>query len=704
MSHPLYLCFLWHMHQPEYRDPLLGRKAVLPWVRFHGIKDYLDMVLLLNEFPSMHQTFNLVPCLIDQLESLATGEKDLYWEMTEKKADELSLEEKDFLLLNFFMAHWTHMVGKFPRYQELLEKRGKTITPAALRRAHHYFTLQDFLDLQCLSNLAWFDPSFQKKFPELKDLVKRHRFTEGDKTVILELQKKILGDIVSTYRAFQEDGKIEITTTPYFHPILPLLCDTQIARVAVPDLPLPKQRFSHPEDARSQLEGSVVHYQKHFGRPPRGLWPSEGSVSEETLQMAIEAGFQWAATDEEILLRTLKKTRDASLLYSPYQFGKGEGKIALLFRDRNLSDAIGFRYAGYPAHDAARDLLGQLRRIKEYFKHEKKPHVVGIILDGENAWEHYANDGNDFLHFLYEGISKDPMLKAVTVSEALTHFETLPSLSSIFPGSWIAGNFRIWIGHPEKNTAWEYLEKARKEILNFSGPEPARQEAQQSLYAAEGSDWNWWYGDDHDSSHKELFDQLFRNHLSHVYLSLGLEIPVHLKAPIRESSKSLSEPTKFFTPILDGRQTSYLEWLQAGHLDLSKQGGSMHRMESFLKHFYYGFNATSFFIRLDFDQTLLEKEKPLLIRLGWKEEAHEIEQEIQQGSFENPRFSTFRFSMGEIIEMGIGWEELEVKEGEELHFSISIVAEEFILERWPPYGSFRVKRPTPEFESTVWSV
>ncbi len=707
MAHPLYICFIWHMHQPEYRDPLLGGKPILPWVRLHGIKDYLDMVLLLSEFPSIHQTFNLVPCLVDQLEGLCRGEKDLYWELSEKKAEALSPEEKELILRNFFTAHWANMVGRFPRYQELLEKRGRQVTTDSLKRARSYFTSQDFLDLQCFLNLVWFDPSFQETLPDLSPLIQKGltgHFTEGDKATLLASQEKILRQILPAYRMSQEEGKIEVSTSPYFHPILPLLCDTQIARVSVPDLPLPEERFRHPEDAKWHLESAVAHYKKHFKCPPRGLWPSEGSVSEEVLDLAALAGFHWAATDEEILFKTLKKPRDPSLLYTFHRYEKGGRGISLLFRDKNLSDMIGFRYAAWSAREAAKDFLGHLRKVRDLYKNDKAPHVVGVILDGENAWEHYANDGRDFLRFLYEGISQEPSLKAVTVSEALEQFETLPSLDTIFPGSWIAGNFRIWIGHPEKNMAWECLEKARQEIVRFSESHPgaAPSKAWQALYAAEGSDWNWWYGEDNASLFDKEFDQLFRNHVSQVYCAIGLEIPPVLQHPIHRAAPSLSEPLRWTTPVLDGKETTYFEWRDVGVFDFSKQGGAMHRAEGFLRRFYYGFNRTTLFFRVDFDQALLKRESPLILRFSFKEGGVLFEQKVEKGRYERDG-QRYACAIDDILEMGIAWELLKAKEGEELLFSISLIEKNLVLEEWPPYSLFRLKRPTQDFESRLWS-
>ena len=279
-DNPLYICFLWHMHQPFYKDPLKGVYR-LPWVRLHGTKDYLDMLEILTEFPAIQQVFNFTPSLLEQLEDYTgNNAKDRFLELTLKNATELSMDDKVFILDNFFLANWDNMIKPFPRYFELLMQRGLHVIQNDIRRAAQYFRNSDFLDLQVLFNLCWIDPLFRDKDLFLKSLIEKGRdFSEEDKNMLIEKQFSILRQIVPRYSETVKTGQIEISVSPFYHPILPLLCDTNTARIAMPDVSLPHKRFSHPEDAEKQIQMGMDYFEKIFKYRPVGMWPSEGSVS-----------------------------------------------------------------------------------------------------------------------------------------------------------------------------------------------------------------------------------------------------------------------------------------------------------------------------------------------------------------------------------------------------------------------------------------
>ncbi|MBI4716130.1 MAG: glycoside hydrolase, partial [Nitrospirae bacterium] len=397
---PLHIAFVWHMHQPYYKDVVTG-KFILPWVRLHGIKDYYDMAAILEDYPAVHQTFNLVPSLMEQIQDYLRGVKDEYQEMTLKPAADLTPTERIFVLRNFFALNWDQMVFPHPRYRDLLEKRGHDGSEKAMERAARRFSTQDLLDLQVWFNLSWFDPLFKDGDPLLRELIRKGTdFTEEEKTAVMEKQLEVLGMILPEYRKLAERGQIEVTASPYYHPILPLLCDTQIARVALPGLPLPKQRFRQPDDARTQIQKAVAFHKSVFGVLPAGMWPSEGSVSEEILPMLTEAGIRWIATDEEILARSLDVHFHRGLgeggavpepLYHPYLLERDNRSLAIIFRDHQLSDLIGFVYSKWDPVKAAEDLIGRLHRIRTDLSGHSDPPLVSIILDGENAWEYYRN-------------------------------------------------------------------------------------------------------------------------------------------------------------------------------------------------------------------------------------------------------------------------------------------------------------------------
>jgi len=363
MSPPLYLAFIWHMHQPYYRDPVTG-ECSMPWVRLHGTKDYLDMVKVLEGFPTIHQTFNLVPSLIDQLEEYLppANLSDHFLDLSRKPAADLTASEKRFLLEWFFLANWDQMVKPYPRYHDLLVKRGLKVHEEAWSDAVKQFKVQDCLDLQVWFNLAWIDPWLRQQDPQLAALeAKGSQFTEADKQLVLSKHLDILQQILPVYRAAQERGQIELTTSPYYHPIVPLLCDVRQAQVALPHLPLPQLAFRHAEDAHWHLTSALKRHEALFGKKPSGCWPPEGSVSEELVHLAIEMGLRWIATDEDILWRTLKTSRSLSVLYRPHLLRRKGGQVAIVFRDRELSDLIGFVYSQWEASIAVQDFIARLK-------------------------------------------------------------------------------------------------------------------------------------------------------------------------------------------------------------------------------------------------------------------------------------------------------------------------------------------------------
>ncbi len=467
--------------------------------------------------------------------------------------------------------------------------------------------------------LAWVDPFWMDSDARVKGLLAQGRgFSEEDKLVLREVELEILGRVVPEYAAASARGQIEIAASPFYHPILPLVCDTDIYLRTHPHSRMPRQRFRHPEDALAQLERAAVYHEQRFGRRPVGLWPSEGSVSDAIVPLATQAGFTWIATDEAILARTLNTglTRDGyghleqpEVLYRPYTIRTGGGEVACLFRDHVLSDLIGFTYASWNPAAAAADFVARLVEAGRRFSARTggAEAVVPIILDGENAWEHYEGQGRPFLRALYGALSAHPELKTVTMSEAVQ----APSspLSGIFPGSWINADFYVWIGHADDHRAWGQLADARQ-ALEAPGPSATREgivRAREELYIAEGSDWFWWYGDDHSSDHDLEFDDLFRRHLRNVYKSLDKPVPEELfltNITTEPPRMTAHPPSGFLTPTLDGEVTSYFEWVGAGQLELESSGGSMHRVaptrQSVVTGLQFGFDATQLYFRVDF--------------------------------------------------------------------------------------------------------
>ena len=596
----IHLCFVWHMHQPFYKVLATGEYR-LPWTRLHALKDYFGMVKILEEFPSVHQTFNLAPSMLVQIEEYASGQAvDPLLACTMKAAPELTEAERNYLVRCAFLFA-PRLIERFPRYAELFglwHAGGKDAS-----RAARLFSVQDIADLQVLSQLAWFDEELRVQDPEVRALIAKERgYSREDQAVMLRKQAEILGFVIPIYKEFAARGQIEISTTPFYHPILPLICDSNVAAESHPGISLPA-RFAYPQDALRQLQDARTFLREHLACTPAGLWPSEGSVSDEALRLAAEAGFQWVASDNGVLARTLTRTADASITYRPYRWVQNDRQISAIFRDHLLSDLIGFVYSRMDAADAAADFLRQIRENSQHELNLGRDVLVPVILDGENAWEYYPENGRPFLRELYRRIVAAPDMRALTVTEALSIHQQRQTIGHIVPGSWIDANFNVWIGAREDNIAWEYLLNARRKYDEACAgvPEENRRLAYEELLIAEGSDWCWWYGPEHASENRAEFDQLYRDHLSNVYLGLGLPPPEELSHPIlEESSRQVHEPPRnAIHAVIDGEVTSYFEWMGAGHYRPDRRSGSMHGDRQAVRDLYYGSDGANLYIRLD---------------------------------------------------------------------------------------------------------
>lgn len=710
------------MHQPYYKDPFTGIYR-LPWVRLHGTKDYLDMVEILKDFPNIKQVFNFTPSLLEQLKDYTDNNAmDKHLELTIKKPSELTNEDKSFILENFFLANWDTMVKPFPRYYELLVKRGLRISKGDLRRIIKYFSDGDFLDLQVLFNLSWIDPLFRAKDPFLIELVKKGKgYTEDEKQLLISKQLSILNEIIPTYKEMANNEHIELTVSPFYHPILPLLCDTNNAKIATPDIRLPARRFSHPEDAEKQVFTAIEYFEKLFGYKPYGMWPSEGSVCEEVFKIAKKAGIKWIATDEDILAHSIsKKLRDSSMniispetLYIPYNYED----VSVVFRDHILSDLIGFVYSKWESKNAVSDFLKRISNIRASLPNDRV-YLISIILDGENAWEYYKNDGHDFLKYLYESISSDNRIKTITISEFIKNFGEGTKLNKIHAGSWINANYGIWIGHEEDNTAWEYLADTRDELEKYQrlNPQMNLENAWKSIYIAEGSDWNWWYGDEHVTENQKEFDELFRLNLMNVYKQINKEIPNYLFIPILREDRSVSPVVTirgFIEPKIDGVVTSYYEWFQGAYIDIKKHGGSMHKSESILSRVYYGFNKDNLFIRLDSSTNLLDLDSDITLYINiLKPNQYRIKinlkPSIKAEIFRKDESGWTKvknideIAIKEILEIKIPFSYINAKEKDEIFLNVSIYQGSEEVERCPLRGNISFIVPTPDFEAMMW--
>ena len=590
------------MHQPLYKDLVTGEYR-LPWTRFHALKDYYGMVKVLQDFPSVHQTFNLVPSMIVQIQEYASGAAaDPFLDCAVKPAEELSEAEREFVLRYFFQANANHLIYRYPRYGELFNVwKSCGANPQVAGR---HFSVQDLRDLQVLSQVAWFDEEFQEHDDEVKALVAKGRdYSLQDQALTARKEREILAAVIPVYQEFATRGQIEISTTPFYHPILPLICDSDIASVSHPGVALPS-RFQYPQDALHQLKTAREFIERQLGTAPVGLWPSEGSVSDEALSLAAEAGFQWAASDNGVLARTINEDGAPEVTYRSYLWQQHGRELRMIFRDHFLSDQVGFVYSGMRAEEAAGHFLDRIRENTRPMLERGADVLVPIILDGENAWEYYDHNGRPFLRELYRRIVESSDLAALTVSEAL-QLDPPRTIHHIHPGSWIDANFDVWIGSEEDNVAWEYLLHARRKFDEVAAgvSEEQRALAYEELLIAEGSDWCWWYGPEHISENRIEFDELYRQHLANVYHALGLAPPEELSRPILKSDvPNLNQPPAHpIHPVIDGEVTSYFEWAGAGRYQPDSRSGAMHSGEPRIRDVYYGADGDNLYLRLDLD-------------------------------------------------------------------------------------------------------
>jgi alpha-amylase/alpha-mannosidase (GH57 family) len=634
---------LWHQHQPYYKDLVTGQYR-LPWTRLHALKDYYGMVKLLEEFPRVHQTFNLVPSLITQIQDYVSGQaQDPFLQVAAKPAPDLTLEERKFALQYLFQANSVNVIGRYPRYRELWERfRGAGDSP---ERADKYFQPQDFTDLQVLSQIGWFDEYLLEE-QDIAGLVRKGRnFSLEDQRLVIAREGDFLGRVLPVHAEAANKGQIEISSSPFYHPILPLVCDTNAGAASAPGLPLPQNRYRHPEDAREQLRRGLDLHEKVFGMRPRGVWPSEGSVSEEAIAIAHRLGVKWMATDEGVLGRSLGVffSRDgyghlssdlAHRLYTLHRYENGETRMNMIFRDHTLSDLIGFVYSGMPPEDAARNLIQKIKECAQPVLSSGRDAIVPIILDGENAWEYYPRSGREFLRRFYDALQNDSGIEAVTVEQAIARHQHVNPLNSLVPGSWIGANFNVWIGAPEDNKAWDYLYHARNfyEQSGARASEEQRKLAFEEILIAEGSDWNWWYGPEHHSANDRDFDELYRKHLSNVYQALGGTPPDYLAQPIIAgvARPSFTPQSAYIHPKITGDMVRYFEWMGAARYTADRRSGSMHGKQFLLDAVFAGIDERHLYGRLDFAGTVPKDTFEIVVNLeSWANHASKPRRELR---------------------------------------------------------------------------
>ncbi|MEX0618914.1 MAG: glycoside hydrolase family 57 protein [Pseudohongiellaceae bacterium] len=538
--------FCWHMHQPCYQDQL-GHRYKLPWVYLHAIKDYTDMANILESIPRAKAVINFCPVLLEQIEDydLQIREflnqniplKDELLALLTETALPVSVEDRREIIENCLRANEHRLIHPHKPYAALVDLAKKVkLNEMPLS----YLDEQFFFDLLTWYHLAWLGETVRRSDSRVASLMARQTdFTHRDRILLLQIMGELIGNIIPKYRHLADMGQIELSVTPYTHPMLPLLLDTDCAREAEPAVTLPELKYpGGQERVEWQMRKAVESFRHYFGRDPVGCWPSEGGVSEAVLDLLDQQNFKWVASGGNVLHNSLQ-ANDVEVEQIHRAFQLGDNPIRCFFRDDKMSDLIGFTYSDWHGDDAADNLLDHLHSMQKS-GNEGGDQVVSIILDGENCWEYYPNNGFYFLTALYKKLVRHPEIKMTTFSECLNEKIAPQNLDKLVAGSWVFGNFSTWLGNPDKNRAWDLLCKAKSEVdrvFSESQLDPqARERIERQLAICEGSDWFWWYGDYNPASSVRDFDALSRLHLSNLYALLGLDAPRELMQVISAES------------------------------------------------------------------------------------------------------------------------------------------------------------------------
>ena len=546
------------MHQPDYRD-IVSNEFVLPWTYLHAIKDYSDMAYHLEQNKKARVSFNYVPILLDQLLDYAeqfskkTLRDPLLALLIAPNLADISGEQCQLIVESCFKSHHEKMLSPFPHYQRLLQLY-QIVEPMMVDDDEfHYLSAQYKADLLVWYHLAWCGESLRVENPVIQRLMKKGAlFTVEDRHALFDTMGKTIAGLIPRYKALMDAGQIEISTTPYYHPILPLLLDFRSTLDAMPDAPLPqnKQYAGGQQRAVAHIETAKKYHQQIFGQVPNGMWPAEGAVSHAALSLMAEHGVKWAATGQGVLANSLAKSdlsneNKQDYLYQPYRVTNGEKDVLCFFRDDQLSDKIGFEYAKMHSTEAVNDFVQHIEVIGNAHtdadaNKDGKAKVVSVILDGENAWEYYPYNGYYFLKELYAALSAHPTIEMTTFSDMVAKVESgeieAPNLPKVAAGSWVYGTFSTWIGSQDKNLAWDLLCNVKKvyDQVTASNQLSAKElvECERQLAICEGSDWFWWFGDYNSSESVASFDKLYRRNLVNLYQLLKQPVPDVLQRAI----------------------------------------------------------------------------------------------------------------------------------------------------------------------------
>ena len=653
----------------------------MPWLFLHAIKDYIDMPWYLSKYPKLKATFNIVPSLIEQINDYIYGtDNATFLRVFKEDSTNLNSEDLSYLESYMFLSNEKNMINPLPRYKELYEKylqNGSTI---------NQLSPSEINDIEVLFLLSWCGNYLRQSNDIVKRLLHKGKyFTQEDKLELINTLIESLELVIPFYKDLLKKGQIGVSTTPFYHPITPLLIDINAAKEARADVSLPNTTVSFFKHAKKELKSAIDYHKKHFIQKPKGVWPSEGSVSLKAVSLFAKYGFEWLCSDEEILFKTLN-SHERSNLTNIYEIVVEDKVINVFFRDRFLSDQIGFEYSKVEPALAVEQFIGHLKRV---YESTQSSALLNIILDGENAWEYYSNNGAEFFNLLYTRLSNEDWIETVLYDDinTLTDVNRV-RLDNIATGSWISGNFDIWIGDEEENRAWELLDKVKKaydsvyETLDSSVIDKIEKEFMVAL----GSDWFWWYGDKHFTTLKGEYDELFRKHIINIYQLLNMPIPKNVLIPIVSNApQSLfhTKPTGKISPVIDGVRSTYFEWINSGFVNVKKELSTMDTKAGLIESFNYGYDDDNLYFLFKGKLSLLINQATMEIELNSEKFSFDI-----TSLHEKYKINGFEIDVAveECIELKIS-----NHNNESINFKYKIIKNNTVLQSFPIYKDFIIE-------------
>lgn len=664
------VAFLWHFHQPPYF--LSEKESLLPFVFLHGIRDYIDFPFILKDFEQIRMNFNFTPVLIEQILNLR---EDPFLKIAKKPVEELNEEEKYFLIKNFFSCSWENAIKPISRFYELLILRGMEATKEKLQEKVKIFKNSDYLDLEVLFYLSWCGEKLRAE-SFISDLLEKGSFySEEEKLKLLSFLEENLKLVLDSYKSLIMEEKIDVTTSPLFHPILPIISSSEEVQRDHPELnvyPYPQS----PKEVSYQIEEGLKICAEAFGYYPLGFWPSEGSVSNNILNhIKTKVLF----SDSMVLNRSCCESYD---FLRPF-YHKNFPEISIFFRDTYISNRFGFAYGGMHEDKAIDEFYGYVKNVG------KEDGVIWIILDGENPWGGYPNFGRSFLRKLFKRAEIEKV-EFLTLKEILNLDLKPQKIEYLFSGSWVDSSFYIWTSDPVKNKAWELVHSIRDQIVGIK-----EKKSLFYFYAAQASDWFWWYGKPNSSPYEPEFDFLFRHYLKKALEEAGLSAPLSLEKPLIEEVQVISKKPIFtINPLINGKIDSFFEWANAIKVSI-QTGDAMHLAESIFKSIYFGFNLENLFIRLDPNPGLIEEVKKGKIFLN-------LNLPFEKSFKIYPDEKEVEISFEKVVEIKIPFSFLGLKEREEVAFFLNFKNEN--MERMPRSGLMYFTVPHSTYEEEMWSV